>query len=247
MATVTAFPEALDSLPFLQQITIASGSCRNGTIFDIQNMKRLRSISIGKDCFTLCISQLILSNLPLLESFELGSNSFLHVQHMTMMNMEKLSRIEFGTSCLQGVLQDCEDIEATFCNLPSLTKLEFPNFSFKHFSYPKLQSLPALLQLSFGQECFGGIPSHPIFGLSDFPSLTTATFGKGCFGKHGGCSIQSLPSLQTVIFENNSFASQADEVCNGLIIRSCPKLELLDLHATCFPNASNLVLEGMEV
>ena len=87
-----------------------------------------------------------------------------------------------------------------------------------------------------------------MFVLSNFPSLAMATFGKGSFGAYGGCSIQSLPSLQTVIFENSTFATwdeEEDELCNSLVIRSCSKLQSLNLHASCFPNACNLVLEGI--
>ena len=249
-ATVSEYPETLADLPFLQHITIASDSCKNGTEFIIQNMKRLRSISVGRNCFTQCTARFILTDLPLLKSLKIGSNSFVYVRQVTMMNLSSLSQIKIGTACLQGIPQNSVVVEATLSNFPRLTKLKFGDSSFKYFSTPKLQSFPSLVQLSFGQNCFGGKPSHPMFVVSDFPSLENVKFGKGSFGNYGGCSIQSLPVLQTVTFEKSTFAAlneedDEDELCHSLVIRSCSMLQSLKLHATCFPNACNFVLEGI--
>ena len=226
----------------LHEIVIDDQCNSVGTSFILEDMDSLKSVTIGNNCLNHqnCRS-FILTNLPLLKTVVIGSQSFESVTDVKITHLPSLNTIEIGRNTFTETNKS-NTASARLDTLPQLQKLIFKSQSFLHYPAPLLTALPSLQTLFFGQDCFGGSPQHPVFLLTGLTALKMVEFGANSFRSYSFCTIQSLPSLDSVSLGTQSFGQSSEN--GGLVISSCNQLRLISMATSCFPNAHALLLES---
>ena len=226
----------------LHEIVIDDQCNSIGTSFILEDMDSLKSVTIGSNCLNhqSCCS-FILTNLPLLKTVVIGPQSFGSVTDVKITHLPSLSTIDIGRNTFTETNKS-KTASVRFDTLPQLQKLIFGSQSFLHYPAPLLVQLPSLQTLLFGKDCFGGSPQYPVFLLTGLTALKMVEFGANSFCSYSSCTIQSLPSLDSVSFGTLSFGQTSEN--GGLMVSSCHQLRLISMAISCFPNAHALLLES---
>ena len=102
-------------------------------------------------------------------------------------------------------------------HLPSLEKMEIGMFCFRHVRDFILDGLPNLESVKIGDESFGflyhGKVENGLCRITNCPSLREFKAGRGCFGDYKDFDISHVDSLQSLLFEVNSF------MCADLLLK----------------------------
>ncbi|KAK8826866.1 hypothetical protein WA556_004453 [Blastocystis sp. ATCC 50177/Nand II] len=181
------------------------------SVFDVSELKWLKSIEIGDECFE-NVNEVKLIGVNRLERVVIGKNSFTKKKnnagndpnrHFYLKNCEMMRELKIGRYSFSDY-SVC-DIE----NLPSLEVIEMGDLNevSDNFLWASLElkNMPSLKSLLFGNRAFNG-SSHAVF--ENLPELTSIQLGWGGFSLRNVdyCELimRNLPKLTTLTTDEDS-------------------------------------------
>lgn len=194
-------------------------------IFSIPALPYIRSITVGDSCCTaLALDPICIQDMPLLSTIVIGKNSYNRVKAMLKLQ-----------------------------NLPRLESVTFQSGSFHDSTGILLNSVPSLQTLIFGDSTFcGSVPplsftlgidaSTTELVFSALSQLKTLEFGQNCFSYFSSLTVQSLPSLTSLLIKQGGFSGEKGSC--SLSVTSCSMLTTITLHSGAFKNGTQFLLSS---
>ncbi|KAK8832890.1 hypothetical protein WA577_001708, partial [Blastocystis sp. JDR] len=213
-------------------------NCCNETewsVFDVSELKWLKSIEIGDDCFE-NTEKVKLIGMKELESVVIGKNSFTKKKnaygkdpdrHFCLKNCKRLRELKMG--CWSFSDYSVCEIE----NVPSLEVIEMGELNEDSYNFCdaslELKNLPCLKSLLFGGRAF--VRCHRIM-IGNLPELTTIQLGYSAFwfdnrNDSNALIVRNLPKLKslTTVNDSNSF-----HFAHSITLEDIPSLTTVTLN-----------------
>ncbi|KAK8790259.1 hypothetical protein WA588_000422, partial [Blastocystis sp. NMH] len=106
-----------------------------------------------------------------------------------------------------------------------------------------LNSVPSLQTLIFGDSTFCGIDASTTeLVFSALSQLKTLEFGQNCFSYFSSLTVQSLPSLTSLLIKQGGFSGEKGSC--SLSVTSCSMLTTITLHSGAFKNGTQFLLSS---
>lgn len=185
----------------------------------------VRSITVGDSCCTeMTLDPFFIQGMPYLKTIVIGENSYSRVK--AVLKLQTLPRLE-SVTFRSRAFHDCN------------------GFS--------LKSVPNLQTLIFGDYTFCGkiaIRSFTIgidtmtteLAFNSLSKLQTLSFGRDCFYCYSSLTINSLPSLTSLVVKQGAFPC-AKGSCS-LSITKCSKLKTITVQSGAFKQGKQFQLSG---
>ena len=110
--------------------------------------------SFNENCGNLSKMKMDLSELKKLKRIEIGKECFQHVREFVIDGLESLESVKIGEVCFRIDDKERDDGVCRITNCPNLRQLEIGNRSFADFKSFELTNVNSLQSIEFGKECF---------------------------------------------------------------------------------------------
>ncbi|KAK8814715.1 hypothetical protein WA556_006754, partial [Blastocystis sp. ATCC 50177/Nand II] len=222
------------------ELVIPSKCCNEEewSVFDVSELKWLKSIEIGDECFE-NVDEVKLIGMNRLKSVVIGKNCFTKKKnsegndpsrHFHLKNCERLRELKMGCCSFSDysvcdienvpsleviVMGDLDKYSVCFCyaslelkNFPSLKTVLFGDATFYYCSRAVFENLPELTSIQLGYNAlyfnYGDESTELI--MRNLPKLTSLTTleGSGTFKYPRSITLEDMPSLTSVVLVKKS-------------------------------------------
>ena len=108
----------------------------------------------NESCNDLSKMKMDLSELKKLKRIEIGNECFKHVREFVIDGLESLESVKIGEDCFRIDDEECDDGVCRITNCPNLRQLEIGDHSFADFKSFELSNLNSIQSIKFGEYCF---------------------------------------------------------------------------------------------
>ncbi|KAM7454305.1 hypothetical protein BLSTO_04939, partial [Blastocystis sp. subtype 1] len=238
MCTTTSTNDAfvITNCPKLKTITIASNAFMDWGEFQLKNVKSLRELSMGDNCFCRC-RLTVFEDLPSLTSIELGMGVFegdeQNQNTLTMKNLSKLQSFTAGNKAIR-----CVTHATLISSTPSL--LSHPDIpSLESLCLPRAFEKIAALTFSSTRLSTQSLPdASELERLQNLQPCVTRRFTVRSLQEFNALPADTVE----ITVENNSCN---EPVVGTVDVSRFPRLELLRVGDNCFWNGTALRVVGL--
>ncbi|KAK8813703.1 hypothetical protein WA556_000276, partial [Blastocystis sp. ATCC 50177/Nand II] len=210
------------------ELVIPSNCCNvaKWSVLDVSELKWLKSIEIGDDCFE-NTEKVELIGMNKLERVVIGENSFTKKKNSYGYNSNR-----------HFIMKNCR----------RLRELKIGCYSFSDYTVCEIENVPSLEVIEMGELHKGSFNFYyASLELKNLPSLKSLLFGQVAFHDSSRAVFENLPELTSIRVGYDALQFKYDE-SSELIMRNLPKLTTLTTEGSnslTFRNLRSITLEDM--